>query len=263
LNIRPGIRECLSQVNKNYVIIVYTASHQSYADSVIDYIDPNKEFIKYRLYRHNCVKIKYKKDLMYVKDLRIIRNINMKDMVIIDNSVLSFAFQLDNGIPILPFTDDKNDKELIFLYHYLNGIANCKDLREENKKNLKMDYFYNSAKSESKCSSDEDNTKISTKNEESSQLSPSPFVLKKCDGPSSRLDENSYDNKNIKPFLLTASEEKKTQSDVNISNLPRDNSITDSVKTSATVLPRKNVKKHTIFQDKLISTLDDLKINFK
>jgi len=246
--------ECLNQINKNYVIIVYTASHQSYADSVIDYIDPNKEFIKHRLYRHNCVKIKYKKDFMYVKDLRIIRNVNMKNMVIIDNSVLSFAFQLDNGIPILPFTDDKNDKELIFLYHYLNGIAKCEDLREENKKNLKMDYFYNSAKSDIKCSIDEDNPKISSKNEDSTQDSPTPFVMKKCDSG----------DKNIQPFILTSSEESKADLlNENPSKLAHNDLIGDSKITSEKDIHRKTLKKHTIFQDKLISTLDDLKFNFK
>ena len=246
--------EALSEINKNYVIIVYTASHQSYADSVIDYIDPNKEFIKHRLYRHNCVKIKYKKDFMYVKDLRIIRNVNMKNMVIIDNSVLSFAFQLDNGIPILPFTDDKKDKELIFLYHYLNGIAKCEDLREENKKNLKMDYFYNSAKSDIKCASDEYNTKISCKNEDSTQLSSSPFLIKKCD----------TGDKNIQPFILTSSEESKAEFlNENISKLNHDYNVGDSQITSENEIQRKTVKKHTIFQDKLISTLDDLKFNFK
>jgi len=246
--------ECLNQINKNYVIIVYTASHQSYADSVIDYIDPNKEFIKHRLYRHNCVKIKYKKDFMYVKDLRIIRNVNIENMVIIDNSVLSFAFQLDNGIPILPFTDDKNDKELIFLYHYLNGIAKCEDLREENKKNLKMDYFYNSAKSEIKCIIDEDNTKISSQNDDSTQDSSSPFLIKKCDSG----------DKNIQPFILTSSEESKADLlNENPSKLPHNNLIVDSNKTSEKEIQRKTKKKHTIFQDKLISTLDDLKFNFK
>lgn len=44
---------------------------------------------------------------VYIKDLRIIKNRNLKDVVIIDNAVYSFGFQLDNGIPILPFYDDK------------------------------------------------------------------------------------------------------------------------------------------------------------
>ena len=41
-----------------------------------------------------------------MKDLQIIANRSLKDMVIVDNAVYSFAFQLDNGIPIVPFYSD-------------------------------------------------------------------------------------------------------------------------------------------------------------
>ncbi len=63
--------------------------------------------------------------------------------IIIDNSALSFAFQLMNGIPILPFYNNHEDNELTFLTHYLNHIYKGEDLREENRRNLKMDYFLN------------------------------------------------------------------------------------------------------------------------
>ena len=37
---------------------------------------------------------------VYVKDLRVI-NRNLHDMVLIDNAAYSYAFQLENGVPIL------------------------------------------------------------------------------------------------------------------------------------------------------------------
>jgi hypothetical protein len=83
---------------------------------------------------------------MYVKDLRIFKNVKMEDMIIIDNSVLSFSFQLENGIPILPFYDNYDDNELLFLRNYLCDISKVKDLREENKIRIKMDYFLHTAK---------------------------------------------------------------------------------------------------------------------
>jgi CTD small phosphatase-like protein 2 len=39
---------------------------------------------------------------MYIKDLRII-NRSMADMILVDNAAYSYNFQLDNGVPILPF----------------------------------------------------------------------------------------------------------------------------------------------------------------
>jgi carboxy-terminal domain RNA polymerase II polypeptide A small phosphatase len=40
---------------------------------------------------------------------------NLKDSIIIDNSPLSFAFQPENGMPILSWYDDRTDTKLIEL----------------------------------------------------------------------------------------------------------------------------------------------------
>ena len=55
-------------------------------------------------------------------------------MVIIDNSALSFALNVNNGIPILPFYDNKSDEELKHLGFYLNCLQESKveDVRVHN-----------------------------------------------------------------------------------------------------------------------------------
>lgn len=68
INIRPYIMECLEDANKHFQVIVFTASHQVYADAILDYIDPNHEFITHRLYRQHCF---LTDEGYYVKDLRI------------------------------------------------------------------------------------------------------------------------------------------------------------------------------------------------
>lgn len=113
-------------------MIIYTASDQSYADSVIGYIDPMRSYFKYRLYRHNCVKLITENGPIYVKDLRIIRNVPLDQMIIIDNSVLSFAFHLNNGIPILPFYSNKDDIEMNFLKNYLTKLAKYDNIIDQN-----------------------------------------------------------------------------------------------------------------------------------
>lgn len=87
--------------------MVFTASHSSYANVVIDYLDPSGKYIQHRLYREHC----YPTSGMNVKDLRII-NREMSEMVLIDNAAYSYVYQLDNGVPIIPYYKGKHDFEL-------------------------------------------------------------------------------------------------------------------------------------------------------
>ena len=77
-------------------------------------IDPERRYP--RLYRQHCIRTN---EGIYIKDLRVIRNRNIKDILLVDNAVYSFGFQLTNGVPILPFYRDPNDRELLQLVSYL------------------------------------------------------------------------------------------------------------------------------------------------
>lgn len=96
-----------------------------YANPVIDLIDPDGVIFSARLYRHNCIQMS---DGVRVKDLRVISNRPMDEMLLIDNSALSFGHQVSNGIPILSFYDDRSDKELFHLTNYLESIHSSKNL---------------------------------------------------------------------------------------------------------------------------------------
>ena len=129
INIRPYAIEWLKEANKYFQVVVFTASHQSYADVVLDYIDPNHDLIHYRLYRESCI---LTKEGVYIKDLRIFKNRKIENVVIVDNAVYSFGFQLDNGIPIIPFYDDPNDEELHHLVFYMKCLSSLEDMRIQN-----------------------------------------------------------------------------------------------------------------------------------
>lgn len=58
-----------------------------------------------------------------------------------DNASYSFGYQVENGLPILPYYDNKNDIELKNLISYLKSIHHVKDVREVNKKMLKINQF--------------------------------------------------------------------------------------------------------------------------
>jgi CTD small phosphatase-like protein 2 len=72
---------------------------------VLDYLDPFNEYIHHRLYREHC---HLTSDGVYVKDLRIISR-DLSQVLLVDNAAYSYAYQLDNAIPIIPYYKGKND----------------------------------------------------------------------------------------------------------------------------------------------------------
>ena len=116
-------------------VVIFTASHQTYADAILDYLDPDNKFFQYRMYRQHCV---LTPEGLYVKDLRVIRNRHLKDMVLVDNSVYSFSYQIDNGIPIISFYDDPRDEELVHLMFYMKSLTESDDVREQNRKAFEL-----------------------------------------------------------------------------------------------------------------------------
>ena len=130
-------------MNQHFEVIVFTASHKCYADVVLNYLDPYKQYIQHRLYRDSCV---YTDEGVYVKDLRVIGNRNLQDLILVDNAAYSFGFQIENGIPIIPFYENKTDQELKHLIPFLKRLSTMKDPREIIKKTFKFKSYssYNS-----------------------------------------------------------------------------------------------------------------------
>lgn len=93
-------------------------------------MDPRREWVSHRLFREKCIQTE--SGGVYIKDLRVIDRV-MSEMVLVDNASYSFGFQIDSGIPIIPFYDSKEDTELKSLARYLRGMAQSDDVREMNK----------------------------------------------------------------------------------------------------------------------------------
>jgi Dullard-like phosphatase family protein len=128
--VRTGVNVFLNEVNKHFDVGIFTASVKEYADAVLSFLDPENKLIKYRLYRNNCIRFN---DSFIVKDLRICKGVDLKNIVLLDNSMYSFAAQLKNGILINSFYNDKNDNELYNVLEYLlNFILPAQDIREVN-----------------------------------------------------------------------------------------------------------------------------------
>ena len=138
INIRPYALECLREVKKDFEVFVFTASHPCYANVVLDYLDPKKELIHQRFFRDSCINM----GGVFIKDLRIFANRNLKDMIIVDNAAYSFAYQLDNGIPIVSWHDDPYDTELYNLMDYVKTLLVVDDIRIVNEQTFHLKNFY-------------------------------------------------------------------------------------------------------------------------
>ena len=66
---------------------------------------------------------------MRIKNLRIIQNRWLSDIIIVDNLVHSFGLQLENGIPILDFKNNFNDQELVGVEKILMAVKDVDDVR--------------------------------------------------------------------------------------------------------------------------------------
>jgi hypothetical protein len=74
-------------------------------------------------------------------------NRNPKNIILLDNNPLSYYLDVENGLPIKSFYDDKTDKELINLTFILEQLAKVNDVREYIKEIVYMNHIdYDRAK---------------------------------------------------------------------------------------------------------------------
>ena len=95
------------------------------ADELLDRIDPERKYIKHRIFREACLAVEGN----YLKDLNVCQR-DMKQMVLVDNSPHAFGYQVDNGIPIESWFDDPSDRELLKLERFLRTLHDVADVRE-------------------------------------------------------------------------------------------------------------------------------------
>jgi CTD small phosphatase-like protein 2 len=156
---RPQLMQFLSTASQLFELVLFTASHPSYAHQLLDLIDPGKRFLKYRLTREACAlytgaplspsatpskgnsaegaegqdlgTIGDQRNLhsgVLIKDLRCLGR-DLRQVVLVDNNPWSFLFQPYNGIPIASWVGDRDDRMLDSLLQFLIEISKTDDVR--------------------------------------------------------------------------------------------------------------------------------------
>jgi RNA polymerase II subunit A small phosphatase-like protein len=98
---RPGVNEFLEQAAELYELVTFTASMKSYADPLLDQLDPH-HCISHRLFREHCVYYNGE----YVKDLSRLGR-EMSNIVILD---VSFHIELAYRVSLSPCEWHANKK---------------------------------------------------------------------------------------------------------------------------------------------------------
>ena len=127
VKVRLGAENFINELSKFCEIVIFTASTEDYANTVINGLDC-KNNISFKLYRQHTNFI----NGFNIKDLSKLGR-DISKVIIVDNIEENFSLQPDNGLNICDFEGDENDNELNFLLYDLLDVVKISglDVREK------------------------------------------------------------------------------------------------------------------------------------
>lgn len=122
---RPHVDHFLEVVSNWFDLAIYTASLREYADPVVNLLDRGRKLFTRRLFRNACIE---QEGGLYLKDLSKV-DPDLSRVFLLDNSVISFALNSDNGILIDSWIGERADNALLDLLPFLDALRFVEDVR--------------------------------------------------------------------------------------------------------------------------------------
>ncbi|MDR3548559.1 MAG: HAD family hydrolase [Candidatus Pacebacteria bacterium] len=135
VTVRPYAIKLIERLHSLYEIVLFTAGCDAYAAKIRKHLDPSGKRIVRSLGNSSCITTK---EGLLVKDLRIFVDRPLQNILIADDRVTSFAFQLDNGVPVAPYFGADDDDELSLLADYLQDLYEADDIASANAAQIRI-----------------------------------------------------------------------------------------------------------------------------
>lgn len=110
--------------------VIFSTGTKEYVDQVMEFIDPDHEIFKHRIYQEGCNFVEHEdEDLQeFVKDLDWLGR-DLKRTVLVDSKPFSFWCNPDNSIPVKPYNGHSlEDNELDILLGILKNLDQSEDV---------------------------------------------------------------------------------------------------------------------------------------
>ena len=127
INFRPGLNKFLKYISQHFEVVLFTSGVKEYAEKVLEIIDPKNQYFSSKLFRADCVEVF---DYFLIKDLRVLANRSIENIILIDNNLINMYNQPDNGYLISSFYDDRHDSELAKLQSFLETSGDSRIVLE-------------------------------------------------------------------------------------------------------------------------------------
>ena len=133
--VRPGAINFLPILAQHAEILIYSSGTMEYVRDIVTTVPAFAQNIKYLLTRDDCYQIPGG----YLKSIKVI-NRNIQNVIALDDSPWVYWEDLDNVIPLQPFTLDhyQNDIELETALEFILSILQIPDVRKPIRNKFKL-----------------------------------------------------------------------------------------------------------------------------